>query len=187
MKGRVLNFNIQESKGIISGDDNNRYYFESSEWKSQDINPEKDVVVDFAVKEDKAIEIFAEKKKNGLDDFVKSDNIFVKYYINILKDKYFQFDGRARREEFWYFTLFSVLVSIVLSILNPKLSIIYSLAIFVPTIAIGARRLHDTDRSGWWQLLELIPIVGIIVLIVFWCLDGQKGDNRFGPDPKESN
>lgn len=103
------------------------------------------------------------------------------YYIDVLKN-YAVFTGRARRKEFWMFVLFNCIVSFVIGFIGgltkmPFLANIYSLAVFVPTIAVGARRLHDINRSGWWQLL---PIVNI----VFFCFDGTPGENRFGPDPK---
>jgi uncharacterized membrane protein YhaH (DUF805 family) len=83
------------------------------------------------------------------------------------------------------------LVSIVTSIIDfgvlssdvMPLSSIWSLVTFLPSLAMGVRRLHDTDRSGWWWLLSFIPLIGIIVLIVFWCFEGTRGPNRFGPDP----
>ena len=104
---------------------------------------------------------------------------------------YVGFSGRAARSEFWYWILFTVLVSIVTSIIDfgvlssdvMPLSSIWSLVTFLPSLAMGVRRLHDTDRSGWWWLISLIPLIGIIVLIVFWCSEGTRGPNRFGPDP----
>ena len=104
---------------------------------------------------------------------------------------YVSFSGRASRSEFWYWILFNVLVSIALSIIDlvlvsgnaTVLSSIWSLATFLPSLAVGIRRLHDTDRSGWWWLISFIPLIGIIVLIVFWCSAGTPGSNRFGPDP----
>lgn len=104
---------------------------------------------------------------------------------------YVGFSGRASRSEFWYWILFTVLVSIVTSIIDlgvlssnvMPLSSIWSLVTFLPSLAMGVRRLHDTDRSGWWWLLSFIPLIGIIVLIVFWCSEGTRGPNRFGPDP----
>ena len=102
---------------------------------------------------------------------------------------YVGFSGRASRSEFWYWILFTVLVSIALSIIdfgvlsgNSVLSSLWSLATFLPSLAIGVRRLHDGDRTGWWWLIVIIPLIGIIVLIVFWCLEGTPGSNRFGPD-----
>ncbi|HMJ31878.1 MAG TPA: DUF805 domain-containing protein [Xanthobacteraceae bacterium] len=104
---------------------------------------------------------------------------------------YVGFSGRAARSEFWYWILFTVLVGIVTSIIDfgvlssnlTPFSSIWSLVTFLPSLAMGVRRLHDTDRSGWWWLLSFIPLIGIIVLIVFWCFEGTRGPNRFGPDP----
>ena len=106
---------------------------------------------------------------------------------------YVGFSGRASRSEFWYWMLFTVLVSIAMTMIdlgilgissnvNP-FSSIWSLIAFLPSLAIGVRRLHDTDRNGWWWLIAFIPLIGIIVLIVFWCSEGTRGSNRFGPDP----
>jgi uncharacterized membrane protein YhaH (DUF805 family) len=102
---------------------------------------------------------------------------------------YVGFSGRASRSEFWFWILFTVLVGIVatvvdVSVLSSKIQLIssiWSLVTFLPSLAMGVRRLHDTDRSGWWWLLVLIPLIGIIVLIVFWCFEGTRGSNRFGP------
>jgi len=105
-----------------------------------------------------------------------------KNYVDVLK-KYTVFTGRARREEFWLFALVSFVISFVLSFLGP-LGILYSLGVMVPSLAVGARRLHDTGRSGWWQLIGIIPLVGVIVLIVFAVQDSQPGANQFGPNPK---
>ncbi|TQM94070.1 DUF805 domain-containing protein [Roseinatronobacter monicus] len=107
--------------------------------------------------------------------------------------KYAQFRGRARRAEFWWFMLFLTLAGIVADLITMILgfhwgvlgpiSAVFSLATFLPAIAVGARRLHDIDRSGWWQLLLFVPIIGWIVLIVWWATSGSKGENRFGSDP----
>jgi uncharacterized membrane protein YhaH (DUF805 family) len=116
------------------------------------------------------------------------------WYLDVLK-KYVAFDGRARRKEFWMFFLISTIISIVLSIIdraagldfsngtNGWLQTIYGLAVLLPTLSVGARRLHDTNRTAWWLLLYL-TCIGIIVLIVFWAMEGTPGDNRYGPDPK---
>lgn len=102
--------------------------------------------------------------------------------------RYATFSGRARRPEYWYFTLFCMVVSIVLSIVDgalfgqgiSPLSSIFSLAVFLPGLAVLVRRLHDTDRTGWLALLGIVPLVGWIVLIVFCCQRGTQGRNRFG-------
>src|SRR3954453_11932685 len=126
----------------------------------------------------------------------------MQWYLKVLK-QYADFNGRARRTEFLMFVLFGAIASAILGLVDSLigtarfiasggyfyspgvLGLIYGLAVLVPTIAVGVRRLHDTDRSGWWWLLWLIPIVGQIILIVFWALDGTPGPNRYGPDPKQ--
>ncbi len=90
-----------------------------------------------------------------------------------LVSKYACFEGKATRPEFWWFALFNFLVSCVLMGIGHALGItwlssIYSLAVLIPGLAVGARRLHDINKSGWWQLIALIPLIGAIVLIVFW-------------------
>lgn len=111
------------------------------------------------------------------------------WYLNVMKN-YITFDGRARRKEYWMFFLINIIILLVLSIVDGVLfggtailSGIYALIQFLPQLAVSVRRLHDTDRSGWWILLGLIPIVGL-VLLVFFCLNGTPGSNRFGADPK---
>ena len=98
--------------------------------------------------------------------------------------KYADFSGRARRSEFWYWTLFSFLVGIILAWI-PVLGQIICLAFFVPGLAVSVRRLHDIGRSGWWYLLCFVPIVGPIILIVWYCTDSQPGSNKWGTNPKE--
>lgn len=115
--------------------------------------------------------------------------------VRTCMSKYVDFSGRARRSEFWYFALLSFLVGIVTSILDAILGTDYdtggglvntvaSLALFLPSLAVAVRRLHDTGRSGWWILIGLIPIVGLILLIVWYCSHTVPGDNQYGPDPK---
>jgi len=117
------------------------------------------------------------------------------WYLDVLK-KYAVFSGRARRKEYWMFVLFNLIVAIILGIVDSMMGTIsepygvgmlgglYSLAVLLPGIAVGVRRLHDTDRSGWWLLISLIPVIGWIVLIVFFVQDSTPGENRFGPNPK---
>ena len=116
------------------------------------------------------------------------------WYLQALK-KYADFSGRARRKEYWFFVLFNIIISIVLSICDVFLGTysaaanmgilagIYSLAVLIPGIAVTVRRLHDTGRSGWWILIVLVPIVGWIVLLIFMLLDSQP-QNAYGASPK---
>lgn len=120
------------------------------------------------------------------------------WYLAALK-KYADFSGRATRSEYWYFVLFYLLIFIVLAIVDGitgtlsatsglgLLSGIFTLAMIVPSISANVRRLHDIDRSGWWLLIALIPIIGVIVLLVFGVQDSQPSDNRFGPNPKAAS
>ncbi|KAA9133407.1 DUF805 domain-containing protein [Marinihelvus fidelis] len=116
------------------------------------------------------------------------------WYLTVLK-KYAQFSGRSRRSEIWWFILFNIIVTIVLSIIDNVtgttnasgygiLGTIYALAVLLPSIAVGVRRLHDTGKTGWWILIGLVPFVGWIVLIVFYCIDSEPGTNQYGPNPK---
>ena len=110
------------------------------------------------------------------------------YYLAVLKN-YVGFSGRARRAEYWQFVLFNIIALVVclvidLAIGSPVLYYVYLAAVLLPSLAVGARRLHDTDRSGWWLLISLIPLIGAIVLLVFMCLEGTRGNNKYGADPK---
>ncbi len=111
----------------------------------------------------------------------------MEYYIGAWK-KFADFTGRARRKEYWMFVLFNLIVSIICSVVDAALGTmfigsIYSLAVLLPSLAVGARRLHDTGRSGWWQLLWFIPVIGWIVMIVFLVQDSQD-ENDYGANPK---
>ena len=112
------------------------------------------------------------------------------WYFEVLK-KYAVFNGRARRQAFWMFFLFNFIIGLVLAILEAIvpvirfIGIIYGLGVLIPYLAVGVRRLHDTGRTGWWLLIGLIPIVGEIVLLIFFVLDSQPGDNKYGPNPKK--
>ena len=128
--------------------------------------------------------------------------------------RYAQFSGRSRRKEYWMFVLLIFIIYVIAMILDSLLgfgtttryadvsetgaaagfnssggiiTLLAMLALFLPSLAVAIRRLHDTDRSGWWILIGLIPLIGAIVLLVFYCTDGTKGPNRFGPDPKDPN
>ena len=106
------------------------------------------------------------------------------WYVEVLK-KYAVFEGRARRKEYWMFALFNFIISAVLAMLSfGTLEAIYGLAVFVPSMAVSVRRLHDVNRSGWWLLIGLIPVVGILVLIYFCIQDSTAGTNAYGLNPK---
>jgi len=117
------------------------------------------------------------------------------WYFDVLK-KYAVFQGRASRSEFWFFALFNFIAVILLAMLsgltgtfNPEYGIglfdgLYTLAVFVPNLAVSVRRLHDTGRAGWWLLLLLIPLLGALALLVMFVLNSNPDDNEYGPNPK---
>jgi len=101
---------------------------------------------------------------------------------------YVNFSGRAQRSAYWWWFLFVIIVDIVASLIDGMLGVqivaaLAGLAMLLPSIAVGVRRLHDLDKSGWWLLIGLIPLIGAIVLIIFFVQKGTTGPNRFGPDP----
>lgn len=107
------------------------------------------------------------------------------YYIDAFRN-YVNFQGRANRTQFWMFILFNLIAGVILfgiAFAVPALAFlitVYNLAVFLPSLAICVRRLHDTDRSGWWILLGLIPLVGGIIMLILYLLPGTPGANRFG-------
>lgn len=115
----------------------------------------------------------------------------INYYLSVLK-KYAVFSGRSQRAEYWYFILFNIIISAVLntaglfisSFFN-SLSVLYSLVIFIPSLAASVRRLHDVGLSGWMLLIGLIPLIGWIALIILLAKEGDPNDNKYGPAPKE--
>jgi uncharacterized membrane protein YhaH (DUF805 family) len=121
------------------------------------------------------------------------------WFLSVLKNKYADFEGRARRKEYWMFVLFQFIIfvgvmvlstvggmiSSILGLLFSLVFLVIALGLLVPGLAIAVRRLHDTGRSGWFILLSMVPVIGLVVL-VFLCLDSQPGDNQYGPNPKES-
>lgn len=116
--------------------------------------------------------------------------IMVEYYKQVVFERYAQFEGRAGRAQFWWFVLANLIINVLLQILASAadalviVSLLYSLAIIIPSLAVAIRRLHDTGKSGWWLLIGLVPIVGVIVLIVFYATEGDAGPNQYGePDP----
>ncbi len=120
----------------------------------------------------------------------------MKWYLQVLR-KYADFKGRARRKEYWMFVLFNFIFSIFAMILDNILGtamegvgyglfyILYALAVFIPSLAVSVRRLHDVGKSGWMLLVGLIPIIGAIWLLVLMVTDSKPGENKYGPNPKE--
>ena len=115
----------------------------------------------------------------------------MEYFITVLKDNYTNFKGRSGRKELWMFVLFASIFAFALGFIDSMLGIapvslsaLFQIAVFVPSIAVCARRLHDIGKSGWWQLLSFIPVLGWILLIIFFCADSDIGNNQFGISEK---
>ena len=129
----------------------------------------------------------------------------MEWYLKVMRDNYSNFKGRARRKEYWMYTLiFTVLLIALMTIMFSVLSfsdetgietgpgvyltvilvIVFLFAHFIPTIALTVRRLHDTGKSGWWYLIVLVPYLGNFVIFIFTLIDGDRGDNKYGSNPK---
>ena len=113
--------------------------------------------------------------------FVEAVGSVFRNYVNLA--------GRARRSEYWWFALFNVIVSVAAAVLDAVLreqaiQIVVGLLLILPGLAVTVRRLHDIDKSGWWVLIGLIPVVGFIWLLVLTCRDSQQGPNHYGDSPK---
>ena len=113
------------------------------------------------------------------------------WYLKVLK-QYFDFEGRARRKEFWMFNLFNIIISYGIMAISLAIGMeslmylgyLYSLAVFLPSLGVSVRRLHDIGKNGWFILIALIPLIGAIWLIVLFCQDSVEGTNEYGPNPK---
>lgn len=113
----------------------------------------------------------------------------MKYFLYCLKH-YVDFNGRAPRAEFWYFVLFNFIIALVVSGVGyaigfDKLGSLYSLLVLLPALAVSVRRLQDIGKSGWFILVGLIPLVGVLILIYFYVQDSQPGENQYGANPKD--
>ena len=195
MKGKILDFSVQTNIGVISGDDQKRYNFIGSEWCGSQI-PNRGDSVDFDIDpEGKAIKIYIALESSCPIQHTSSENKnemqfnMVDWFIKCLKN-YTNFSGRARRKEYWFFVLSQfcllLIAGIIDTILFDDISLFYilvSLGLFLPSLAVAVRRLHDTDRSGWFILISLIPIIGLIV--IYWLASDTKlAPNQWGDPAK---
>lgn len=195
MKGKILDFSVQTNTGVISGDDQKRYNFIGSEWCGSQ-TPNRGDNVDFDVDpEGKAIKVYIALDSSRPIQHTSSENKdemqfnMVDWFIKCLKN-YTNFSGRARRKEYWFFVLsqFCLLfIAIIIdNILFDDISLFYilvSLGLFLPSLAVAVRRLHDTDRSGWFILISLIPIIGLI--LIYWLASDTKlAPNQWGDPAK---
>ncbi len=202
MKGTLLDFNIQLNEGAISGEDGKRYSFFGSEWKEQ-ISPTRGQQVDFVVNElNQAAAVYlATYSQRPSSSLSITDNNqpsaeknygFFDWAMKCLKN-YVNFSGRARRKEYWYFYLFQILVGLIIGIIlgiagisdqsMDVLSGLLSLAFLLPTLAVGVRRLHDVNRSGWWMLIAF-TIIGLIPLFIWAVSETKPEPNQWGHPAK---
>ena len=205
MKGKILDFSIQTNSGIITGEDNKRYHFNGSEWKEQSI-PQRGTEVDFDHTEDgQATGIYlaldsqtvtpqpakSSTQPQSIKQQLSSQGTTGKteeqynpwdWYQKCFKN-YINFDGRARRKEFWFFQMIASIAAVLIAMVYPLAAGIFALIVTLPSIAVSIRRLHDTGRSGWWLLLSLTGI-GYIPLIIWYAQDSEPQTNAFGAVPK---
>lgn len=123
----------------------------------------------------------------------------MKWYLKVVRDNYANFNGRARREEYWMFVLFNLLFIMAIALFSGSMAeltgieaffgiyVLYLLGIIIPSLAVAVRRLHDTNKSGWFYLVSLIPLIGGIWLLILFVTPGDQGPNQYGPDPKSPN
>ena len=130
----------------------------------------------------------------------------MEWFLKVVRDNYSNFNGRAHRKEYWMFFLFYTIFAIIAMVADNILGtvftvgegyyaesigygwiyVLFMIALLVPTIAVMVRRLHDIGKSGWWWLINFIPLVGAIWFLVLMCKDSNPGDNKYGPSPKAS-
>lgn len=202
MKGQILDFSIQSNSGIISGEDQNRYQFNGTEWRDQK-PPMRGNWVDFSHDgSGNASQVYRALQQsnsfsglnNQLDKISNlnqsEDNYnIVDWTVKVLKN-YVNFEGRARRKEYWFYTLAIIIAVITAMIIDNILGTgflfyaIVALGTFLPSLAVGIRRLHDTNRSGWWYLICLIPLIGPILLIIWLATETKQESNQWGKPAK---
>ena len=209
MKGQILDFSIQAG-GLISSEDGKRYPFKNEEWKEQGV-PTRGMKVDFDVDEDgQAVAVYkalGASSTGGVATVLQNASqtrnengqlsLFA-LFLETLTKRYAQFSGRASKREFWGFALFSAVVEIAILFvagimfeINKSLGSIFGLlcwlfviALVIPHLSVGVRRLHDIGKSGWWFLIVLVPLIGPIWLIVSCCQASVNEDNQWGGLPE---
>ncbi|NHB57549.1 DUF805 domain-containing protein [Acinetobacter sp. 194] len=203
MKGSILDFSIQTNTGIISGDDEKRYNFVGAEWREQR-SPNRGDRVDFDIdSEGLATQIYLTQGQqanpvqmlNEQLDKISNQNQseeqynMIDWFVKCLKN-YANFTGRARRKEYWFFTLVYVIGLIITIIIDAILgtyalfAAVWILGLIVPSLSVAVRRLHDTNRSGWFYLIQMIPLVGPIILLIFLVTETIPESNQWGNPAK---
>lgn len=205
MQGLILDFSVQEGKGIITTTEGKRYSFTAQEWKQQE-PPVKGQAVDFEVDfNNNAIGVYAAVGASGtaqqftstlkakLDpgDKPRASYNPLDWYVLGIKN-YTNFNGRSQRKEFWFYVLMYIVGLIVTTIVDSVLfgtdgtglfSSVFMLVNLLPYVAVAIRRLHDIGKSGWWLFLNFIPLIGTIILIIWFAQAGDTQTNAYGDNP----
>lgn len=218
MKGKILDFSVAQGGGLILSSDGIRYLFNADQWHGQSL-PKVGQDVDFNIDDvKKAIEIYPDVfaapqesistsqtnyPSRSFDNYQNLDQIsFWDYTVAAYTKNFANFQGRARRREYWGVSLVVGLITSPVSLtfiwmmygdsnVDPLfgqfiilLYILIYLINLIPGYALIVRRLHDIDKSGWWYWILFVPLIGVIWLLILLCTEGTRGDNRFGADPK---
>lgn len=175
MQGQILNYSKEKACGVIGVSNGSRYDFVKADLQEFTKEPRTGQLVDFEAIENEA--------KNIYLDLCNDDKFNAKSILSHYKKAfrhYFDFKGVATRSEFWYFHLVNILAIVILTFASAgPLGMLYNLVAVIPALSIGSRRLHDTGKSGWWQLLLIIPVIGLLVLIFFCAKESKTQDNKY--------
>lgn len=175
MQGQILNYSSVDTTGVIGVSNGEKYIFTKNDLNEFSSDPKIGQLVDFEVIENKARNIYL--------DLCNNDKFEIKIVLSHYKKafrNYFNFKGIATRSEFWYFHLINIIAIGVLTFASAGvLGMLYNIVAIIPALSIGARRLHDIGKSGWWQLIILIPIIGILVLIYMCTKESKTQDNIY--------
>lgn len=204
MRGRILGFSIQENQGVIIGEDGKEYRFWGNQWQSPNMPMQGDnvnFVTDmqgFVVSVNTQNQMFnpyqppMQQVQMPLQPMLNNAQLSIEEnygffdWVKKCLENYINFQGRARRKEYWFFYLAMLATYMVAMMLDSLFStdgIFYILTIFgllIPSLAVTVRRLHDVDRSGWWLLISAIPLVGAIILLVLLATDTKPYPNKWG-------
>ncbi len=197
MKGQIIEFQIQSNIGIIMGEDGNRYEFMADEWKEQS-KPMRGLKVNFNAQGSQAIAVYrviANRQEtqfteiNSASSYSSNDENHgpFDWYVSAFKN-YAQFSGRSQRRAYWFFVLFNMIAAFVTAFIDgfifgePSVFYgLYALVALIPGIAVSIRRLHDIGKSGWTMLFGLIPLIGPILLLIWFVQPSEAYENQYGP------
>lgn len=202
MKAKILNYNPQDGQGTVAAEDNKTYAFSTAQWREQsppNVGEEVEIKTDTLgnISEisygllHKNYASTVPQSNPVIEDNVSSDwaveesYTIIDWFKKCLRN-YANFNGRARRKEYWYYTLVVGIFIFIAAIVDAMLGFddilmgLVSLIFIIPSIAVAVRRLHDVNKSGWWYLISIIPIIGSIVLLIWMVTDTYPNTNQWG-------